>query len=166
MSELVKTANDTKSGGLEKWLDDMYKKFPLQLPEGARKWIADNAWWLTLIGGVLTLWGVLSFWQVGHYVSDVARVYGVDTSTNLGVTWYVALGTMLVQAILYLMAVPKLKNHQKSGWNLVFYASLVSVIMGLVYLFTPGYAGSIVGVVLGALIGWFFLFQVRSKFVK
>ena len=80
--------------------------------------------------------------------------------------WYVALVAMLVQGILYLVAVPMLKNHQKSGWNLVFYASLVSVAMGVVYLFVPGYAGSIVGVVLGAVIGWFFLFQVRSKFVK
>ena len=166
MSEHVDKSHQPQTGGFEKWLDDTYKKLPVQLPEGGKKWLADNSWWLVLIGGILTLWGTWAFWQAGQYVSSLARIVGVDTSPDLGVMWYVALVAMLVQGILYLVAVPMLKNHQKSGWNLVFYASLVSVAMGVVYLFVPGYAGSIVGVVLGAVIGWFFLFQVRSKFVK
>ena len=170
MSEHVKVAYDSKSAGLEKWLDETYKKLPVQLPDGARKWIADNAWWLTLIGGVLSLWGAWGFWQTAHYVSqlnDWARAAGVSTAPNLSVMWYVVLVTMLVEAVLYLMVVSKLKAHQKGGWNLIFYASLVSVVMGLVYLFVPSYGfGSLVGVALGAIIGWFFLFQVRSKFVK
>ena len=166
MSEHVNTPHKNQTNGLEKWLDDAYKKFPLQLPEGARKWLTDNAWWLVLIGGVLMLWGTWAFWQAGHYVSDLARSVGVDTSQDLGFMWYIALLAMLLQAVLYLIAVPKLKNHQKSGWNLVFYASLVSVVMGLIYIFVPNYAGNIVGVILGAAISWFFLFQVRSKFAK
>lgn len=176
MSEQVKSTYDTQPAGLEKWLDETYKKLPIQLPEGARKWLADNAWWLTLIGGILSLWGAWGFWQAGHYLSswarwadEVNRAYGVNTSstTDLSVMWYVALAAMLVQAVLYLLAFSKLKEHKKSGWNLLFYSSLVSLVMGIVYIFVPGYgAGSLIGVAIGAIIGWFFLFQVRGKFVK
>lgn len=173
MSEHTKSSYNTQPAGLEKWLDETYKKLPVQLPEGARKWLADNAWWLTLLGGILALWGAWGFWQTGHYVSDLARwadqlsraTGGTGTSTDLGVMWYLALASLVVEGVLYLMAFSSLKEHKKSGWNLLFYASLVGVVMGVLQAFVPGYGmGSLVGVVIGVVIGWFVLFQVRSKF--
>lgn len=172
MSE--QTSYNTQPAGLEKWLDETYKKGP-QLPDGGKKWLGDNAWWLALIGGILSLWGAWGFWNASQYVStigrwadDISRVTGVDYGTSsLGFAWYVALAAMVLQGVLLLMAFQKLKVHQKSGWNLLFYSSLVSLVMGVVYIMVPGYgAGSLIGTAIGAVIGWFFLFQARGKFVK
>jgi len=166
---------NTKLSGLEKWLDEtMNKKQPVQLPVDARKWLSDNVWWLAAIGGVLSLWGAWSFWQVGHYLdgvnqmtSRIAQTYGVNSyATDLGPMWYVALACMAAQGVLLLLAVSRLKAHQKSGWDLLFYVSLISLAIGVVYLLVPGYGlGSLIGSLIGAAISWFFLFQIRSRFV-
>jgi hypothetical protein len=74
---------------------------------------------------------------------------------------------MVVSAVLLLGAVSPLKNRRKQGWNLVFYSTLVSLALGIFYLFVDGYGfGSLVGYLIGALIGWYFLFQTRSQFNK
>ena len=74
---------------------------------------------------------------------------------------------MVAQAVLLLMAYQKLKVHQKAGWNLIFYSSLVSLVTGALYLLTPYYgATSLVGVLIGVVIGWWLLFQIRGKFNK
>jgi hypothetical protein len=171
------TANfSSRTAGLEKWLDELVnKKQPVQLPGEAKRWIADNVWWIVIIGGVLSLWSAWTFWQLGHYVdglsryvNELSRVYGSTTyATELGPMWYLALVGLIIEGILLLMAFPKLKEHKKSGWDLLFYVSLVNIVIGVVYLLVPGYGfGSLIGTLLGAAIGWFFLFQIRSRFVR
>lgn len=172
----ARSANvNSKTFGLERWLDEtVNKNQPVQLPSGARTWIADNSWWLAIIGGVVSLWGAWSFWQIGHYLSglnqlanEMARLSGSSYSTDLGVMWYVALAGLVVEGVLLLLAVPLLKDHKKTGWDLLYYVSLVSLFVGLVYLFVPGYGvGSLIGSLLGAAISWFFLFQIRSRFAR
>jgi len=163
-------AYNTQPAGLEKSLHDFYTKtINLNLPVGGQKWLADNSWWLALVGGLLSLWSAWSFWSIAHYASQWLHWAGAvtGTSTNLAVTWYIALIAILVQAVLLLLAVQQLKAHKKSGWNLLFYTSYVSVITGVIDLFVPGYGfGSLIGMIIGALIGWFFLFQIRRYFVK
>ncbi len=163
-------AYNTVPAGAEKSLHDFYTKtITLNLPTGGQKWLAENAWWLSLVGGILSLWGAWSFWSVAHYASQWIRWANevAGTTTNLGVAWYITLVAMIVQAVLLLVAVQQLKTHKKSGWNLLLYTSYVSVITGVLDLFVPGYGFSgLVGMVIGALIGWFFLFQVRGYFVK
>lgn len=162
--------------GLEKWVDEVVnKKQPLQMPMNARKWIGDNSWWIVLIVGILSLWSAWGFWQAGHYIdglnrwaNEVSKMYGGSTyATELGPMWYIALIGLALEGVLMLFAVSKLKNHQKSGWNLVFYSTLVSLVIGVVYLFVPAYGfGSLIGTLIGTAISWFFLFQVRSQFTK
>jgi hypothetical protein len=165
----------SKTLGLEQWLDEtVNKKQPLQLPLSARAWIADNSWWLAIIGGVLSLWGAWSFWQIGHYLSglnqlanEVARLSGSSYSTDLGVMWYVALIGLVIEGALLLLAVSPLKAHKKTGWDLLFYVSLVNLVVGVVYILVPGYGlGSLIGSLIGAAISWFFLFQIRSRFAQ
>lgn len=172
MSEMY----NTQPAGLEKWVDGtLNKNFPVQLPDGAKKWLADNSWWLALVGGVLSLWSAWGFWQAAHYVSqwarladDLARYSGVNTvSSSLGLTWWLAFAAILAQGVLMLVAYPKLKAHSKSGWNLLFYSSFISLAVGVLYLLTPAYGfGSLIGTLLGTAIGWWVLFQMRGHFVK
>ena len=104
--------------------------------------------------------------QWGALVDELARQYGTSTlGSSFGFTYYIALAAMVAQGVLMLMAFQKLKAHQKAGWNLVFYSSLISLVMGVLYLFTPYYGvTSMIGVVIGVAIGWWILFQIRAKF--
>jgi len=167
---------NTRPAGLEKWADGVFgNNAPVKLPEGGRQWLADNLWWLALVGGVLSLWSAWSsynamqtYGQMFAIADELVRQYGTSTSSmNFGLTFYLALAAMVAQAVLLLMAYQKLKVHQKAGWNLIFYSSLVSLVTGALYLLTPYYgATSLVGVLIGVVIGWWLLFQIRGKFNK
>ncbi len=163
-------AYNTQPTGLEKTLHEFYTKtITINLPKEAQKWLAENSWWLALIGGLLSLWGAWNFWSIAHYASQwitwANQITG--SSTSLGIAWYTALIAMVIQGVLLLLAVQQLKSHKKSGWNLLFYTSYIAVVIGVIDLFVPGYGfGSLLGMVIGTLIGWFFLFQTRSYFTK
>lgn len=162
-----------KVGGLEKWLDGIYAKAPA-LPVGAREWIAQNAYWLAAIGGVLGLWGAYSLWQVAQwgsrwtqYANDVANYYGTISATNAftPVVW-VTIIVAVAQSVLLLMAVGPLKAHRKNGWNFLFYSGLLNVVVAGLYLFSSSYGfGSTLGALIGCVIGFYFLFQIRSYFL-
>lgn len=161
---------------LEAWLDGINKQLP-QIPKKGRDVIAQITPWLALAGGVLSLLSLWWMWQAGHAVNslvkwsnDFARTYGgtvVDTTPNLGITWYVAFALVIVQAILLLVAFPKLKGGKKAGWNLLFYNALLAALIGLAYLFTPAYGlTSFFGSLIGTAISLYLLFQIRDHFAK
>jgi hypothetical protein len=56
------------------------------------------------------------------------------------------------------MAIPGLFKRTKSAWNLMFYASLVNILSNL-------FDGSLISAAIGAVISWYFLFQIR-RFYK
>lgn len=174
-SKKVAADVEKRLSGLEGWLDGVFgDKFPIQLPKAAREWIVKVSPWLALIGGVLSLWASWSFWRAGHYVNQwvdwantLSAAYGGERVTHLGLMWYVSLIVLLVQAVLMLLAFPGLRDRKKVGWNLVFYSSLVSIVVGVVQLFVSGYGfGNLIGTLIGAAIGMFILFQVRSYYKK
>lgn len=161
---------NTQPAGLEKSLDGMYKKWP-QLPEGFKKWLANNVWWLALVGAILSALSVLTSWNYASQVSrvdDFARSYGVDLYNGGSSTyWWIMMAASAVEAVLLFMAFQKLKEHKKDGWNLLFYTSLVSVGATVLTAFmSKSVVGTLIGAAIGALISWFFLFAVRSKFTK
>lgn len=161
--------------GLEKWLDENYKKVPFQLPSGAKEWIARNVYWIAAIAGVLGLLAALSLWraaesvqELSRYANELSAVYGATSpaATGLGIFWWILLGVMVLQAVIALLAVAPLKDRRKAGWNLLFYSALINVAVGVSYLFISGYGVSnFIGSLVGAAIGLYFLFQIRPYFV-
>ena len=55
------------------------------------------------------------------------------------------------------IALPGLFKRAKSSWDMLFYASVVSMIGNVISL-------NLVGVILGAVIGWYILFQVKALY--
>ena len=162
--------------GLEKWLDDIFgKKSPVQLPKDVRDILVKIAPWLALAGGVIGLASSWGFWRAGHAVNrlvDWANQFstalgGEVSASRLGIMWYVSLIAMVVQSVLMLAAFGGLKEQKKVGWNLLFYSSLVSALLAVAYLFTPGYGFvSFLGSLIGTAIGMFLLFQIRERYAK
>ena len=65
--------------------------------------------------------------------------------------------TLIVQLGLMIAALPGLFARKMSGWRLVFYSELFSILTSIL-----NYA--ILGAIVGGLIGLYILFQVRTKY--
>jgi len=140
----------------EDLLDEyMVKKAPFALPKEAKEFIVKVSPYLTIIFAILTL--PIIFWalRISTFLSPLAAALGVNV---WGFGTIVSLATAVITIILYLMAVQGLFNRTKSSWRLVFYASIVSLIGNI--LSTNGIIGTIIGVI----IGWYILFQVKDMY--
>ena len=138
---------------LEDTLNEYFvKKAPFQLPIGVKEFIVTFGPWFTLVMLVLALPVILAAIGLGAFLAPFAVLGGANAAAF-------TVGTVfsLVALVLQAMALPGLFKRKKSGWTLLFYSSLVSVAGALVAL-------NLVGAVLNALIGWYFIFQVRSLY--
>lgn len=167
-------AYDTQPAGLEKWLDNTFNKNnPVKLPAGFTKWLANNVWWLTLVGAIFSLLSILSTWSSLNTVQNLGDAYGLDGSA-VGALYaqsanvlYISMAVNAVSAVLLFMAFQKLKVHQKSGWNLVYYNMLLGITASLVssvVFATYALVGGLIGVAIGLAIGGTLLFQIRKYF--
>ncbi len=149
---LMATANASLSN-LETTLNEYFvKKAPFQLPVGVKEFIVSFGPWITLVMLVLSLPIILAAIGLGAILAPFAVLGGANAAAFTVGTVF-SLATLVLEA----MALPGLFKRKKAGWNLLFYASLVSVAGALVAL-------ELVGAVLSAVIGWYFIFQVRSMY--
>jgi hypothetical protein len=148
---------------LTKTLDGYYAKAPV-LPKKWTDLIVKYAPILVLIGAVLGLiFGVLGLLATLSFLglaATVAPLGGVAYGMQYMVSAVVSALVLLVTGVLYLMAYPALKARKIKGWNLIFYALLLSVLSSIVSLSVFGIVESIIG----ALIGYYFLYQVKSYY--
>ncbi len=162
---------------LENKLDEaLVKNAPVQLPENAKKWIVTYNPYITLVIGILGLLAAWGLWGAAHAVNDVVntidsayRAYGIDTKltrdANLGISFWIAWLSLLVQSVIMIAAYPGLKvRSKKRGWDLLFYGAIISLISGVFYGVYDSSIFSIIMRVIGSVIGFYFLFQVRSYY--
>jgi len=157
---------------LEKALADAFKGLP-PLPENARKGLAGAMPWLVFAGGVLSLLGAYYLYQavtwVDQWAAQVNSLYAGAYSSpvvGIGLMAWAGLIILVVQAVLFFMAYPALRAYKKRGWDLVFWAGLISVVYGVVANLLSGFVniGQLVFSLLGSAVGLYFLFQIRSYY--
>ncbi|HSW99782.1 MAG TPA: hypothetical protein VLH38_01975 [Patescibacteria group bacterium] len=158
---------------LDVWLN---KDAPIKLPASGRKSLAGAFWWLALIIGVIQLFGAWELWHLGHLVNQlnaysnyVANSYGYNSATQqLGFFYWLSLAALVADAVLLLIATPKLKQMKKSGWDLIFYSALLNAVYSVLRIFdgVGGGVGDFIGAAIGTVVGAFILFQVREFFMS
>jgi hypothetical protein len=157
---------------LEKPLADAFKGLP-PLPENVRKGLASAMPWLVLAGGVLSLLGAYYLYQavtwVNQWAAQVNSLYAGAYSTpvaGIGVMAWVGLVILAAQAVLFFMAYPALRAYKKRGWDLVFWAGLVSVAYGVVANLFSGSVniGQLIFSLIGSAVGMYLLFQIRQYY--
>ena len=112
---------------LETTISGWFKDLP-RLPKGFTDWLADNLWWLTVIGVVLSVLGVLSilsivlvaFGLTGLALGGVPGAYGgyaagAVVGTVLIAT-LVSIAGFVLTIILMALAISPLKEKKKKGW--------------------------------------------------
>jgi hypothetical protein len=136
----------------------MVKKAPFALPVGAKEFIVKVAPYLIIIFAILALPLILA--AIG--LSSVLAPFAMLGAYGYGIGWgYSAIITLVITVIVFaleIMAVPGLFKRTKGGWRMLFYASIVSLIGSILSV------GGIISGIIGAIIGWYILFQVKDMY--
>ena len=128
----------------------LVKKAPFQIPDAGREWIVKFGPWITVVLLILTLPILLVALGIGAIFVPFG---GVGYAGGFGIlTLFV-----IVEIGLMIAALPGLFNRQMSGWRLLFYSQVVSIVYSLL-------SGRIVGGLLFGLISMYILFQVRGLY--
>ena len=136
-------------------LEDFFKKAPA-IPANGREVLVKVAPWIALIFGILGVLGALGGLGLLTVFSPLAVFSGASGAASYG-TGFIAALVWLVSSVLMLAAYPGTRARKLSGWNLLFWSEVVSLVGSLL-------SGAIVSAVVGALIGFYLLFQIKSYF--
>lgn len=152
---------------LEETMVGWYKPAP-RLPAEVRKWLAINAWWITLIfvilGAIGVIGALLFSLAAGAALTALAGGIGAIAGVAFFVTVFCAVLLGGVAIVMGGMAINPLKVMQKRGWTLLFWVLLLEVAsVVLSNVFTMNIFGLIWGLLWSAL-GGYFLFEIRGYF--
>lgn len=157
---MIDTLTGKEAMGVVKSVEGVFKSVP-HLPKGVVDFLVSIAPWLTGLGGVLSMYaGVTSLFLTGRrneLMMYIDRYAGVNSAYFT----VVAVFALLVGA-LYLMAFKPLKAMKMTGWMYLFWGNVIGIVQGVASLFF-GFGG-IVGTVIGAAIGFYFLFEVKPRY--
>lgn len=141
--------------GLITTLDTYLGKKAPALPLNIKDLIVKIAPWLVIIGVVLTIPTILAFFGLGAFM--MSSPYGGYALANSGITYTLAIVFLAVTAVMRGLAIPGLLAKTKSGWMMLFYSTIVSLVYSIL-------SFDIVGGLLGAPISLYLLFQVREYY--
>lgn len=161
-----------KVRSIENKLADLFKDLPA-LPKSAKKTIVEYWPYVVLIVGVLQLAAAWSLWRfydrANDFVGGVNSFISAYTNESIGFSAFdkavifLAIAFLAVQAVVMIMAFSPLKARLRKGWDLLFIVALIQVAYAVVSTFIDGRGfGSLVFGLIGAAIGFYFLFQIRE----
>ena len=146
---------------LETLLDEyMVKKAPFALPMSAKELIVKVAPYLTIIFAILTLpiiFAVLGFSAIFVPFAMMGAMMGGYYGWGFGPI--VSLVVAVISLVVEVMAVPGLFKLTKGGWRLAFYATII-ILIGSILSF------NVIGGIIGAIISWYILFQVKDMYTN
>ena len=128
----------------------LVKKAPFQIPDAGREWIVKFGPWITVVLLILVLPILLAALGIGAVFMPFG---GAGYAAGFGVMTIV----IAIEIGLMIAALPGLFARKMSGWTLLFYSQLVSIVYNVL-------SGNVVGGLLMGLIGLYILFQVRAKY--
>lgn len=154
-----KTEEKSQLQGLEGFFDTYLRiKAPWQLPAGAREWIVKYGPWISLVFlilGALVLIPllVLALGLTAVTLPFAAAAGGLHTSIFGWIGIIISLAVLVMQGI----AIPGLLKRQLSGWKMLYYAELLSIVGQIIN-------RDFISAIFTIIIGMFILFQIRSYY--
>lgn len=159
---------------LENKLAELYKGAPA-LPKKAKDVIVEYLPYVVLVLGVLQIVAAFALWRLADaaerfsdFANSLSAYYGgpaVGLSAFDKTVIYVGVVLLAVEAVLMLMAFSPLQKRARRGWDLLFLVSLLQIAYAVVLIFVDGRGvGSFIMSLIGAAIGFYFLFQIRDYY--
>lgn len=128
----------------------LVKKAPFQIPEGAKEAIVRYGPWVMVVLLVISIPAILFILGVGTALMPFA---GLPYASGFSA----AALFLLIEIGLEIAALPGLFARKMSGWKLLFYGRLVAIVYSLLIL-------AVLSAIIGGLISFYILFQVREKY--
>lgn len=151
--------------GAMKFIDQLegpFKQLP-HLPDGITKFLADVSPWLSIIGAIFSALAVIGTLPLvlgtGALVGGMAGLYYPAYSPMYAIVSVVG---SLITAILLFSAFSPLRRKDLSGWVYLFWTNIVAIVVNVIGI--AFMATSIIGAILGAVIGLYVLFEVKKWF--
>ena len=138
----------------------VFAKTP-HLPANIQQTLVSLAPWVALIIGILGLLGIFSIVSLLPMFSSLPYM-AIPGMSRLYPMMMFSIVVGGIAAVLDLLAFKPLKERKKKGWNFVFYGNILSALSAILNLVFR-YSGSLGGVI-GVLIGFWLLFEVRSQY--
>lgn len=145
-----------KSNSIEGYIDmvdEYFKKLP-QLPKNARDAIVSITPWLALIFGILGVAASLVGLGLFTFLSPLLML----GATRAFGTGYVTVILGLAASVLLLLGFPGTQKKQEKGWRMIYYSEVVNLLVAIISISLSG--------VLFSLVGFYFLYQIRSYYSK
>lgn len=134
------------------YMEDAYAKLP-SLPVGAKEFVVTITPWLSVIFGLLLVLASLSAFGVLAVFSPFAT-YAKGAGFAGALLLVAVLG--IAQGVLMMVAFPPLRRKAMKGWTLLFWSEVVGLVGSVLSISVTG--------VIGALIAFYFLFQIKSYY--
>lgn len=153
---MTKTTFSDNLSQLETTLDEYFGKKAPQMPDNIKELLVKFAPYLVILGLLFTIPGLLAVVGFGGFASMVAPFGGMNAMKAVTGMW---LGIILMVPVVVLeaMALPGLFAKTKQGWKYMYFASLVSILANVLQF-------NLVGAVIGAIISFYILFQIKSEY--
>lgn len=152
---------------LETTVAGWYQKLP-HLPATARRWLADNSWWMVLaaviIGGLVVVGALTPLLFAGMLFAGLGGAIGAAIGGLLVIFVLFWIGLTVVSVVVMAMAVSPLKRLKKRGWNLVFIVLLLNLAAIVLKMLFDFEVGSFIMGILGTALAAYFLFEIREYF--
>lgn len=154
---------DAQTKTLVRPLEDAYAKLP-NLPVGVKEFIVKVAPWLSLILGILAVVG-FAFGLLGVGLLAAVAPYGVAGRASLSGLLIIPTVLGLVNGVLYLLAFQPLQKRVLRGWNLIFWVTILGLVVSVVSSAAIYFnVFSVVWILVWWLVELYFLFQVKSYY--
>jgi hypothetical protein len=142
---------------LEGMLDEYLGHKAPALPDNAKETLVSFAPYLAIIGIVISLPAIFAILGIGAMMGPLSAFGGVPYMMSYGLGYYLSIAVLVVSVVLEGMAIPGLFKRSIGAWRLMYYAALVSFVASVLQ-------GNLGGALLGAVIGMYFLFQVKALY--
>jgi hypothetical protein len=137
---------------LNEWL---VKKAPA-LPKNIKEIIVKFAPWLEILGIIIGVPAVLAFLGMGAMMGSLVPYAGYGMA-RAGGLYLVGMIFFIVTLVLQGLSIPGLLSRSKSGWNMLFYATLVNAVYAIVNF-------EIVSLLIGTVLSLYLMFQVKEYY--
>lgn len=138
---------------LEENLDVYFGQKAPALPANIKELIVNFAPWISLIMVVVSLPAVLAIIGIGSLAAPFSFLGGA----NSGFSYMLSLVFLALSVLFDAIAIPGLFKKSRQGWNFVFYSTLVGILSNLVHF-------NLSSLIVGGLISFYFLFQIKSYY--